>query len=186
MVNPVAHPPCCPSWTLGQLPGLRERWGREVPHCPYCHGHEVRGRAIGVLGSGPMSLHQALMWRQWSDDVTLFVHEAPEPDAEQGEQFAARGIAVLPGRVAEVVVEDDRLPADLDVLRYSTTTAPKNPCRAGLAREILALPHAFHPGRDILDHRLEVESTPVHLDQTAEEIIESLARICRRISGAAH
>ncbi|MET8148030.1 NAD(P)/FAD-dependent oxidoreductase [Actinoplanes sp. NPDC049668] len=94
---------------LPDLPGLRERWGREVLHCPYCHGHEVRGRAIGVLGSGPMSLHQALMWRQWSDDVTLFVHEAPDPDAEQAEQFAARGIAVLPGRVAEVVVEDDRL-----------------------------------------------------------------------------
>nr|BFE69027.1 hypothetical protein GCM10020092_023280 [Actinoplanes digitatis] len=169
------------------MPGLRERWGREVPHCPYCHGHEVRGRAIGVLGSGPMSLHQALMWRQWSDDVTLFVHEAPEPDAEQGEQFAARGIAVLPGRVAEVVVEDDRLPSrPRRAPVFDNYGTEKNPCRAGLAREILALPHAFHPGRDILDHRLEVESTPVHLDQTAEEIIESLARICRRISGAAH
>jgi thioredoxin reductase len=94
---------------LPRVPGLRERWGREVVHCPYCHGYEARGRAIGVLGSSPLSLHQALMWRQWSDDVTLFLHDAPAPDAEQAEQFAARGISVVTGKVAEAVVEDDRL-----------------------------------------------------------------------------
>jgi alkyl hydroperoxide reductase subunit AhpF len=34
---------------LPEIPGLRERWGREVIHCPYCHGWEVRDRLIGVL-----------------------------------------------------------------------------------------------------------------------------------------
>src|SRR5690606_26778040 len=50
---------------LPDVPGLRERWGRDVVHCPYCHGWEVRDRAIGVLASGPMSVHQALLFRQW-------------------------------------------------------------------------------------------------------------------------
>ncbi|RSM60241.1 thioredoxin reductase [Actinoplanes sp. ATCC 53533] len=94
---------------LPDLPGLREHWGHAVVHCPYCHGFEVRGRSIGILGSSPMSLHQALMWRQWSDDITLFLHTAPEPDAEQARQFAARGITVVTEKVAEVLAEDGKL-----------------------------------------------------------------------------
>jgi thioredoxin reductase len=31
---------------LPDVPGIRERWGRDVLHCPYCHGWEVRDRAI--------------------------------------------------------------------------------------------------------------------------------------------
>jgi hypothetical protein len=44
---------------LPEIPGLAERWGRDVPHCPYCHGWEVRDRAIGVVATGPLSVHQA-------------------------------------------------------------------------------------------------------------------------------
>jgi thioredoxin reductase len=90
---------------LPDIPGLREHWGHDVVHCPYCHGFEVRGRAIGIIGSSPMSLHQALMWRQWSDDITLFLHTAPEPDEEQARQMRARGITVVTEKVAEVLAE---------------------------------------------------------------------------------
>ena len=51
---------------LPDVPGLAERWGRDVLHCPYCHGWEVRDQAIGVLATGPLAVHQALLWRQWS------------------------------------------------------------------------------------------------------------------------
>jgi thioredoxin reductase len=94
---------------LPDIPGLREHWGHHVIHCPYCHGYEARGQAIGIIGSSPMSLHQALMWRQWSDDITLFLHTAPEPDAEQARQLAARGIKLVTEKVAEVVTEGDKL-----------------------------------------------------------------------------
>ena len=46
-------------------------------HCPYCHGWEVQDRAIGILATGPMAVHQALMFRQLSDDVTVFLHTGP-------------------------------------------------------------------------------------------------------------
>src|SRR5215213_5301947 len=59
---------------LPDLPGVAERWGRDVLHCPYCHGWEARDQAIGILATGPMALHQALMWRQLSADVTVFRH----------------------------------------------------------------------------------------------------------------
>lgn len=94
---------------LPDVSGLRERWGRDVLHCPYCHGWEVRDRAIGVLASGPMSLHQAQLFRQWSSDVVYFTHTGPEPTEEQAAELTARGIRVVSGEVASVAVEDDRL-----------------------------------------------------------------------------
>lgn len=97
---------------LPDVPGLRARWGRDVLHCPYCHGWEVRDQAIGVLASGPMSVHQALLFRQWSADVTFFTHTAPGPAAEEAEQLAARGVRVIDGEIVAVETVDDRLAGD--------------------------------------------------------------------------
>ncbi|MFG3441306.1 NAD(P)/FAD-dependent oxidoreductase [Nonomuraea sp. NPDC047897] len=94
---------------LPDVPGLAERWGHDVLHCPYCHGWEVRDQAIGVLATGPLGVHQALMWRQWSGDVKLFTHTAPELTAGDREQLAARDITVVEGRVTGVRVGDDRI-----------------------------------------------------------------------------
>jgi thioredoxin reductase (NADPH) len=94
---------------LPDVPGLAERWGKDVVHCPYCHGWEVRDQAIGVLATSPMAAHQAQLFRQLSDDVTLFLHTAPEPTEEQWEELAARGISVVQGKVEQVEVTDDRL-----------------------------------------------------------------------------
>lgn len=93
---------------LPDLPGLRGRWGRDVLHCPYCHGWEVRDRAIGVLASGPNSVHQALLFRQLSDDVIYFSHLMP-PDGTQTQQLLARGIRVAEGEVASLDVLDGKL-----------------------------------------------------------------------------
>lgn len=134
---------------LPDLPGLRERWGRDVLHCPYCHGWEVRDQAIGVLASGPMSVHQALLFRQWSDDVTYFAHTGPEPTGEQAEQLAARGIRVVDGEVASLVVADDRLTGvrltdGTVVSRAALAVAPRMVARAGFLAA-LGLRPAEHP-----------------------------------------
>jgi thioredoxin reductase (NADPH) len=94
---------------LPEIPGLAERWGREVLHCPFCHGWESRDRAIGILGTGPMAVHATLLWRQISPDVTLFLHTAPPLTPEQAEQLAALQVPVVEGEVAELVITDDRL-----------------------------------------------------------------------------
>jgi thioredoxin reductase len=94
---------------LPEVAGLAQRWGRDVIHCPYCHGWEVRDRAIGVIGSGPMAAHQALLFSQLSDDVTLFAHTMPPPTDEQWEQLAARRIGVVAGEVAGLEVAGDRI-----------------------------------------------------------------------------
>jgi thioredoxin reductase len=94
---------------LPEIPGVRERWGRDVIHCPYCHGWEIRDQAVAVLGVGVLSVHQALMFRQWSADVTLFLHTQTKPTDEEWDQLSARGIRVVDGEVAGLVVTDDRL-----------------------------------------------------------------------------
>ncbi len=94
---------------LPEIPGLAQRWGRDVLHCPFCHGWEVRDRAIGVLSTGPMAVHQAKMFRQLSDDVTLFLHTGPDLSDDGREQLGALGVAVVDGEVAAVQSADDRL-----------------------------------------------------------------------------
>jgi thioredoxin reductase len=89
---------------LPDIPGVAERWGTDVLHCPYCHGWEVRDRAIGILGDGPLAARQALMWRRWSGDVTLFRHRAQEPSADEREELSARGIPVVEGVVPRQAV----------------------------------------------------------------------------------
>jgi thioredoxin reductase len=94
---------------LPDIPGLRDRWGHDVVHCPYCHGWEVRDRAIGVLATGPRSVHQVMLFRQWSDDVTYLTHTTDGLSDEDAERMAARGIDVVEGVVTSIEVADDRL-----------------------------------------------------------------------------
>src|SRR4051794_21878202 len=53
---------------IPDIAGVRERWGRDLLHCPYCHGWEVRDQALGVLGTNPGAVLHAQLVRQWSDD----------------------------------------------------------------------------------------------------------------------
>src|SRR5699024_5248325 len=46
---------------LPEIPGLAAHWGTHLVHCPFCHGWEVRDRAIGVIAPRAGSFHQALM-----------------------------------------------------------------------------------------------------------------------------
>lgn len=87
---------------LPDLPGLAAHWGTSVLHCPYCHGWEVRDRRIGILGTGPMSWMQALMFHQWSDDVVLLTNGIdPAPDEEA--KLAAVGVDVVRDAIDEVI-----------------------------------------------------------------------------------
>lgn len=88
---------------LPPVPGLAARWGVTVLHCPYCDGWEVRDRTIGVLATGPASLHQIELLRQWTDDVVAFVHAMGEVPADALERMRARGIRVVDAAVVEVV-----------------------------------------------------------------------------------
>jgi len=96
---------------LPALDGTSQRWGRDVLHCPYCHGYEVRDRPVAVLGRGDpsVSVHYAQVVRQWSTDVVLLRHTLDPLPASDHEGLTARGIRVVDGEVVGLVVEDERL-----------------------------------------------------------------------------
>ncbi len=140
---------------LPDIPGLRARWGRDVVHCPYCHGWEVRDQAIGVLATGPRSVHQALLFRQLSNDVVFF-SRASVPDGEEAEQLAARGITVVTGEVAALEITGDRLTgvrlADGRVVsRDAVAVAPPMTARAGFLAGLglRPVPHPSGAGEHI-------------------------------------
>jgi thioredoxin reductase len=133
---------------LPDIPGLRERWGRDVIHCPYCHSWEVRDQPIGVLAGGPLSVHQALLFRQLSDDVVYFRQGTVLADAAAA-QLAARGIRVVDDEVAAIVITDDHLAgvrlADGSVVaRQALAVGARMTARAGFLSD-LGLKASEHP-----------------------------------------
>ncbi|MET8428623.1 NAD(P)/FAD-dependent oxidoreductase [Nocardia sp. NPDC004860] len=134
---------------LPDIAGLRERWGRDVIHCPYCHGWEVRDRPIGVLGLGPMGIHLALLFRQWSDDVVYFAHTNTPPTEEESEQLAARGIRVITGEVTAVEIAADQISgvrlADDTIIPREILAAPTRMVARAAFLAALGLTPTSHP-----------------------------------------
>ena len=88
---------------LPDIPGLAERWGRSVFHCPYCHGYELDRGRIGVLATVPHSVHFAQLVSEWAGSArTLFLNGAFELDAAQRDELAAHDIRVEPERVEAI------------------------------------------------------------------------------------
>jgi thioredoxin reductase len=99
-----------------ELPGIEERWGHSVFHCPFCHGWENRDRALGVLDGSERAAQRALLLRVWSDDVTLLTDGPAELEPEDLERLRAAGVAIDerrvtvlrgPGSTLTAVVFDD-------------------------------------------------------------------------------
>jgi len=88
--------------TLPSIPGMSERWGETVLHCPYCHGYEVRDVSLGVIAAQPMSAHQALLIPDWGP-TTYFTQGQFEPETAELDAFAARGIIVERTPVVELI-----------------------------------------------------------------------------------
>ncbi|ATY31113.1 NAD(P)/FAD-dependent oxidoreductase [Sphingomonas psychrotolerans] len=89
--------------TLESIPGLQERWGKTVLHCPYCHGFEFSDRQLGVLYRMPMSVHQAVLVAEWGP-TTLYLNGA-ELDSEAAQTLAARGVRVEQSKLKRLVGE---------------------------------------------------------------------------------
>lgn len=87
---------------LPAIPGLAERWGTSVIHCPYCHGYEFSDRRLGVLATSPMSVHQAQLIPEWGP-TTFFLNGQLEPDAAQLEDLGRRGVTIERRRVEELL-----------------------------------------------------------------------------------
>ena len=113
------------------VPGIAQRWGRDVFHCPFCHGWEVRDRPLAVLDRGEAGVRRALLLTAWSDDVTLLANGDAELTPEDGERLATAGIGI-----DERVVSELRGPAEaLDAVVFEDGS--ERPCGGLLVPVIL-------------------------------------------------
>jgi len=126
---------------LPGLPGVDERWGSTVLHCPYCHGWEARDSAVGIVSTGPLGAYAALLWRQWTDDVVLFVHTGAAPGEADLEKLAARGVRIVCGEVAGLEGGADVRLADGGlVARDAVVVAPRFVANAELLADLGTVP----------------------------------------------
>ncbi len=149
---------------LPDVPGLADRWGRDVLHCPYCHGWEVRDHAIAVLATSPLSAHQVLLFRQLSEDIVAVVADSVELADADLERFAALGVRVEHGTPQQLVVKDDRLVglllADGRVLERDAVVVASTPhVRADFLAPIGVTPQPFEMGGQVLGTVIPVEPT---------------------------
>ena len=116
-----------------QLPaveGLAERWGKAVFHCPYCHGYELGQGRIGVVATGPMSVHQAELLTDWGD-VTLLVNGAVELSQEARSTLERRAVTIEEAPIGRIEGTADVVTADGRLLRFAglftaTRTSPSS------------------------------------------------------------
>lgn len=94
---------------LPELPGISERWGKSVLHCPYCHGYEVSGKRLGVLNLSPMSVHQATLIPEWGP--TTFFLNGGTIDPSAAADLERRGVAIEPEPLDSLVGEGSSLAA---------------------------------------------------------------------------
>jgi len=125
---------------LPAIEGLAERWGTSVFHCPYCHGYELNRGRIGVIATGPMSLHQAQLIPEWGD-VTFLVNGALTLDDADRKDLSARGVAIEETPVARLDRHADVLLADGRRLSFAglftaTRNAPATSIASPLGCEI--------------------------------------------------
>ncbi|WP_283179432.1 NAD(P)/FAD-dependent oxidoreductase [Gemmobacter sp. 24YEA27] len=116
---------------LPEIPGLAERWGKSVFHCPYCHGYELDQGRIGVIATGPMSLHQAQLLPEWGA-VTFLTQGLYAPDAAARADLARRGAEIETTPVARLSGHADLELTDGRVLQFAglftaTRTSPASP-----------------------------------------------------------
>ena len=147
---------------LPQVPGLAERWGIDVLHCPYCHGWEVRGQRIGILATGPGTMHQALLFRQLSQHVTVLAHTGPELSGEQREHLGALGIPVIAGTVTRVEASDGgltgvRLADGSRVPLDALIVAPRMTARGELLAPLGLAPSAVTMGGQVIGTQIEAD-----------------------------
>lgn len=145
---------------LPAIEGLAERWGTSVLHCPYCHGYELNRGRIGVIATGPMSLHQAQLIPEWGE-VTFLVNGALTLDDAARADLSARGVAIEETPVARLDGHADVLLADGRRLSFAglftaTRNAPATSIAASLGCEIEETPF----GTQIRTNAMKETSVP--------------------------
>jgi thioredoxin reductase/SAM-dependent methyltransferase len=92
---------------LPDIDGLAEHWGRDVIHCPFCHGYEIRDRRIVQIVTHPLGLHTAGLFRQLSARLTVVLPDSVDVDEAELDALRASGVKIVQGLVSRIVTGTD-------------------------------------------------------------------------------
>lgn len=115
---------------LPKIDGLAERWGKTIFHCPYCHGYELDQSRIGVIASGPMSIHQAELLTEWGD-ITFLLNGTLTLEPKARQDLEQKGVTIEETTIERIEAEADLHLSDGRVLSFAglftvTTVKPSS------------------------------------------------------------
>ncbi|MBB3193612.1 NAD(P)/FAD-dependent oxidoreductase [Roseateles terrae] len=121
---------------LPAVPGLADRWGRTVFHCPYCHGYEADAGPIGIIAASALALHQGLMLPDWGP-TTLFLNDSYTPSDQDMAAMIRRGTRIEPVPIARIAGEADVVLKDGRTVSMNTLfTQPRVSLTSPIAEQL--------------------------------------------------
>lgn len=91
---------------MPDIEGFAACWGISVLHCPYCHGYEVHGQALGILANGESAYEMARHIQNWSKNLTVFTNGPALLTPEQQRTLSILGIQVVDNELAAIDHQD--------------------------------------------------------------------------------
>jgi thioredoxin reductase len=147
---------------LPPIQGLRERWGKSVLHCPFCHAWELRDQPLALHARGDEILELTELLSGWSEHLVVCSDGPAELAADQLAQLACRCVDLREQRILRL--------EGADGVRIVFSNGPDLVCRA------LFLRPGQHP-RSMLAYRLRCERTPKGLIRVDEFGATSVAGV---------
>ena len=154
-------------------------------YCPICDPYEVRGLKLALAGSRSCRIHEALLLRGYTADLTLITLVHPwQLQNEERSTLAAAGIAILEPPASELVLEDDAIAvhtSDGSMHRFDSIYVALGLC----ARSTLAVAlGADHDADGALTVDAHQQTTVPHL-YAAGDLVQGLAQISVAMGQAA-
>ena len=187
---------------LPAIDGLAERWGKDVVHCPFCHGFEVRDQRLVQIVTHPMGLHPTTIFRHLTDKLTVVLHDAEGIDDAVVGTLEDAGVPIVRRKVARIITGADgaivgvelsdgstleadaviagtRFHARADIFAPAGVTATPHPTGMGEAVEVdmtgqTSVPGLYAAG-NLTDPSLQVLPAAAHGSRVGAMIAFSLA-----------
>ena len=148
-----------------------------VRYCPICDGYECAGKRVGVFGSLPKSLEEAIFLRTYADDVTLIPSgQAFTLSSEQRERAAEFAISVEERPAQSLQMQSDSIKVSFatgssetfDVIYPCLGSRPRSELASSLGAEVTPT------GGLLVDSR---QQTNVPMLYAAGDVLEGLDQI---------
>ena len=108
---------------LPDIEGLAEHWGRDVIHCPFCHGYEVRDQRVIQIVTHPMGLHTVGLFRHLTGRLTVVLHDPADVDDAELHALRVSGVTIVQGKVSRIVTGADGHVAAVEVAGHGAVDA---------------------------------------------------------------